>query len=179
MPLLALSSRGHTHQSENAWSGAVCTAAGGTQRKDIPLPQVPINECLKNIDELPELWDVFIGKMSFVGPRPDVPGYADQLTGTDRDVLQLRPGITGPASLKYRNEEELLANISERLKQEEVLCINGIEIRSVQEYNDRIIYPDKVRLNYYYFHHYSFIQDIRMIIATIFGKQIEYAGEKI
>ena len=142
MPLLALSSRGHTHQSENAWSSIVCTAASGTQRKDIP-------------------------------------GYADQLTGTDRDVLQLRPGITGPASLKYRNEEELLANISERLKQEEVLCINGIEIRSVQEYNDRIIYPDKVRLNYYYFHHYSFIQDIRMIIATIFGKQIEYAGEKI
>ena len=117
--------------------------------------------------------------MSLVGPRPDVPGYADQLTGTDRDVLQLRPGITGPASLKYRNEEELLANIAERLKQEEVLCINGIEIRSVQEYNDRIIYPDKVRLNYYYFHHYSFIQDIQMIIATIFGKQIEYAGEKI
>lgn len=141
----------------------------------------PLGEKLRRykIDELPELWDVFIGKMSFVGPRPDVPGYADQLTGTDRDVLQLRPGITGPASLKYRNEEELLANIAERLKQEEVLCINGIEIRSVQEYNDRIIYPDKVRLNYYYFHHYSFIQDIRMIIATIFGKQIEYAGEKI
>lgn len=141
----------------------------------------PLGEKLRRykIDELPELWDVFIGKMSFVGPRPDVPGYADQLTGTDRDILLLRPGITGPASLKYRNEEELLAKISERLKEEEVLFINGIAIHSVQEYNDRIIYPDKVRLNSYYYHHYSFLQDIRMILATILGKKIEYAGEKI
>ena len=61
------------------------------------------------LDELPELWNVLIGDMSFVGPRPDVPGYADQLKGKDRVVLKLRPGITGPASLKYRNEEELLA----------------------------------------------------------------------
>lgn len=61
------------------------------------------------IDELPGLWDVFIGKMSFVGPRPDVPGYADQLEGSDRDLLKLRPGITGPASLKYRDEEEMIA----------------------------------------------------------------------
>lgn len=62
------------------------------------------------LDELPGLWDVFIGKMSFVGPRPDVPGYADKLTGDDRDVLKLRPGITGPATLKYRLEDEYLAN---------------------------------------------------------------------
>ena len=61
------------------------------------------------LDELPELWNVLIGDMSFVGPRPDVPGYADMLKGSDREILRLRPGITGPASLKYRNEEELLA----------------------------------------------------------------------
>ena len=63
------------------------------------------------LDELPELWDVLIGNMSFVGPRPDVPGYADMLTGDDRRMLELRPGITGPASLKYRDEEELLAQV--------------------------------------------------------------------
>ena len=61
------------------------------------------------LDELPELWNVFIGDMSLVGPRPDVPGYADKLKGEERNILQLRPGITGPASMKYRNEEELLA----------------------------------------------------------------------
>ena len=141
----------------------------------------PLGEKLRRykIDELPELWDVFIGKMSFVGPRPDVPGYADQLTGTDRDVLRLRPGITGPASLKYRNEEELLTNIAKRLKTEEVLTINGIDIHSVQEYNDLIIYPDKVRLNCYYLHHYSFLQDIHMIFATVLGQNMMYAGEII
>lgn len=114
------------------------------------------------IDELPGLWDVFIGKMSFVGPRPDVPGYADCLTGDDRRILQLRPGITGPASLKYRDEEFILA-----------------QQENPQEYNDKVIYPDKVRLNLYYLDHYSFIDDIRMIFATVLGKKISYAGEII
>lgn len=69
------------------------------------------------LDEVPGLWDVFIGKMSFVGPRPDVPGYADKLTGDDRDVLKLRPGITGPATLKYRLEDEMIAElVREKLK---------------------------------------------------------------
>ena len=68
------------------------------------------------LDELPGLWDVFIGNMSFVGPRPDVPGYADKLEGEDRDVLKLRPGITGPASLKYRNEEEMIATFVQEIK---------------------------------------------------------------
>ena len=112
------------------------------------------------IDELPELWNVLIGDMSFVGPRPDVPGYADKLTGEDRDILMLRPGITGPASLKYRNEENLLA------LQE-----------NPQEYNDTIIYPDKVRINLYYLRHYSFAIDIKMIFCTIFGKKMKYNGE--
>lgn len=114
------------------------------------------------IDELPGLWDVFIGKMSFVGPRPDVPGYADCLQGDDRRILSLRPGITGPASLKYRDEEYILA-----------------QQPNPQEYNDKVIYPDKVRLNLYYLDHYSFWDDIRMIFATILGKQISYADEII
>lgn len=124
----------------------------------------PVGEFLRKykLDELPELWDVFIGKMSFVGPRPDVPGYADKLTGEDRDILQLRPGITGPASLKYRNEEELLA-----LKDDPI------------RYNNEVIYPDKVRLNLYYLRNYSFYMDIKLIMATILGRKIKYAGELI
>ena len=114
------------------------------------------------LDVLPELWNVLIGDMSFVGPRPDVPGYADKLEGDDRRVLQLRPGITGPASLKYRDEEVLLAAQA-----------------NPQEFNDKVIYPDKVRINLYYLDHYSFAADIKMIIATVLGKRIEYNNEII
>lgn len=114
------------------------------------------------LDELPELWNVLIGDMSFVGPRPDVPGYADQLKGKDRDVLKLRPGITGPASLKYRDEEVLLAKQS-----------------NPQKYNDEVIFPDKVRINLYYLHHYSFIKDIEMIICTVLGSRMKYDKEII
>lgn len=114
------------------------------------------------LDELPELWNVLIGDMSFVGPRPDVPGYADKLEGDDRRVLQLRPGITGPASLKYRDEEVLLAAQA-----------------NPQEFNDKVIYPDKVRINLYYLDHYSFAADIKIIIATVLGKRIEYNNEII
>ena len=120
------------------------------------------------LDELPELWNVLIGDMSFVGPRPDVPGYADALVGEDREVLQLRPGITGPASLKYRNEEDLLARVASE-------GIDGY-IDPVK-YNDEVIYPDKVRLNRYYLHHYSFWMDIKMLFATVLGKKIEYWDE--
>ena len=114
------------------------------------------------LDELPELWDVFIGNMSFVGPRPDVPGYADTLQGEDRIILTLRPGITGPATLKYRNEEELLATV-----------------QNPQQYNDTVIYPDKVRINRYYAEHYSFIDDIKMIFCTVLGKHMTYNNEII
>lgn len=114
------------------------------------------------LDELPELWNVLKGDMSFVGPRPDVPGYADALIGEDREVLRLRPGITGPASLKYRDEEELLATVE-----------------NPQQYNDDVIFPDKVRINRYYLHHYSFWTDIKMIFATVLGRQIEYGCEII
>ncbi|EKU88231.1 sugar transferase [Bacteroides oleiciplenus] len=107
------------------------------------------------LDELPELWNVLIGDMSFVGPRPDVPGYADKLEGENRRMLLLKPGITGPASLKYRNEEELLA------QQEEP-----------QRYNDEVLFPDKVRINIEYLDHWSFWNDIKIIIYTILGKDL-------
>ena len=124
----------------------------------------PLGEKLRRykLDELPELWNVLKGDMSFVGPRPDVPGYADQLQGEERDILKLKPGITGPASLKYRNEEELLASVE-----------------NPAQYNDEVIFPDKVRLNLYYLKNYSFIKDIQMIVCTVLGKKMDYAGEKI
>lgn len=114
------------------------------------------------IDELPELWNVLIGEMSFVGPRPDVPGYADMLKGEGRDILKLRPGITGPASLKYRNEEELLSHVDDPIK-----------------YNNEVIFPDKVRINLYYLHNYSFWTDIKLILCTVLGKNMMYNGEII
>lgn len=141
------------------------------------------------IDELPGLWDVLIGNMSFVGPRPDVPGYADNLVGNDRDVLKLRPGITGPATLKYRVEDEMIAEFVEQIKtgkNEQVAKLENIpDFCSMNDqdiavwYNDNVIYPDKVRLNCYYYRNYSFIKDIQMIFATVLGKKIEYAGEII
>lgn len=128
------------------------------------------------LDELPGLWDVLIGNMSFVGPRPDVPGYADKLTGADRDVLKLRPGITGPATLKYRLEDEMIAEyVAQKHSSGDMREAQEIAV----EYNDTVIYPDKVRLNCYYYHHYSFIKDIQMIVCTVLGKKMEYAGEEI
>lgn len=103
------------------------------------------------LDELPELWNVLIGDMSFVGPRPDVPGYADNLVGEDRLVLKLRPGITGPASLKYANEEEILA-----------------QVPNPQQYNDEVIFPDKVKINLNYYQNHTFFGDIKLIFQTIF-----------
>lgn len=128
------------------------------------------------LDELPGLWDVLRGKMSFVGPRPDVPGYADKLTGDDRDVLKLRPGITGPATLKYRLEDEMIAEyVASRQAAGDTRSMQEIAV----EYNDTVIYPDKVRLNCYYYRHYSFIKDIQMIFCTVLGKKMKYAGEEI
>lgn len=128
------------------------------------------------LDELPGLWDVLRGKMSFVGPRPDVPGYADALVDDDREVLLLRPGITGPATLKYRLEDEM---ISEYVAQKQAAGDARPMQEIAVEYNDHVIYPDKVRINRYYLHHYSFIKDIQMILCTVLGKKMEYAGEVI
>lgn len=103
------------------------------------------------LDELPELINVLFGHMSLVGPRPDVPGYADKLLGKERDILKIRPGITGPASVKYFNEEEILSSHE-----------------NPQEYNDEVIYPDKVRINLDYYNNQSIWLDIKIIFATIF-----------
>ncbi|ALK96691.1 sugar transferase [Massilia sp. WF1] len=104
------------------------------------------------LDELPQLFNVLIGSMSIVGPRPDVPGYADRLQGKDKVILQLRPGITGPASIKYKDEESILAAVDDP-----------------ESYNDRIIWPDKVRINREYFVHYSLLRDVKYIVHTILG----------
>lgn len=135
------------------------------------------------LDELPGLWDVLRGKMSFVGPRPDVPGYADKLEGDDRRVLELRPGITGPATLKYRLEDEMLADVRRKMEEGRCLPQEQIDRMSDQElavwYNDNVIYPDKVRINLYYLDHYSFWKDIQMILCTVLGKHMKYNNEII
>jgi lipopolysaccharide/colanic/teichoic acid biosynthesis glycosyltransferase len=104
------------------------------------------------LDELPQLWNVLIGDMSFVGPRPDVPGFLDKLTGEDRALLTLRPGITGPASLKYRDEEQILAQVGEP-----------------ERYNAEVIWPDKVRINLEYLRNWSLGKDLGFIIKTVLG----------
>lgn len=138
------------------------------------------------LDELPGLWDVLIGNMSFVGPRPDVPGYADKLEGDDRDVLKLRPGITGPATLKYRLEDEMIASFVSEVKSEKLKVKSGLQIPEglddqalAEWYNDNVIYPDKVRLNCYYYRNYSFLKDIEMIFATVLGWKVKFAGEEV
>jgi lipopolysaccharide/colanic/teichoic acid biosynthesis glycosyltransferase len=103
------------------------------------------------LDEIVELVNVLKGDMSLVGPRPDVEGYADKLEGDDRKILELRPGITGPASLKYINEEEILAKAS-----------------NPKQYNDEVIFPDKVKINLEYYNNRTFWGDIRIILNTIF-----------
>ena len=105
------------------------------------------------LDELPSLWNVLKGDMSFVGPRPDVQGYADKLVGDDRRLLDLRPGITGPATLKYSNEEKLLADVD-----------------NFKKYNDEVIFPDKVKINLEYINNWSLWMDIKIIFKTIFRK---------
>lgn len=103
------------------------------------------------IDELPELINILIGNMSFVGPRPDVPGYADLLKGEDRLILKLKPGITSLASLKYINEEAILASVEDPIR-----------------YNKEVIFPDKVKLNLNYYHNHNIWIDIKVIFATVF-----------
>jgi len=103
------------------------------------------------LDELPTLWNVIVGDMSLVGPRPDVPGYTDKLKGVERRILELRPGITGPATLKYSNEEQLLAGVNDPVK-----------------FNDNVIFPDKVKINLEYIENWSLWGDIKIIFNTIF-----------
>ena len=102
------------------------------------------------LDELPQLLNVLKGEMTLVGPRPDVPGYADLLQGDDRIILTLKPGITGLASLKYRNEEQLL-----------------MQQPHPQHYNDEVIWPDKVRINKWYASNRTFLIDLQIIFYTL------------
>lgn len=102
------------------------------------------------LDELPELWNVLTGDMSFVGPRPDIAEFTDRITGEERRILELRPGITCPASLKYSNEEEMLAGVPDP-----------------QKFTDEAVWPDKVRMNLEYYHERSFFGDIIIIIKTV------------
>ena len=104
------------------------------------------------VDELPQLFNILMGDMSFVGPRPDVEGYADKLQGDDRIILSIKPGITGPASLKYKDEEDILSK-----------KINP------KEYNDRIIWPDKVKINKEYLKNWTLKKDMMYIIKTVVG----------
>ena len=104
----------------------------------------------RKLDELPQIWNILAGSMSWVGPRPDVPGYADQLSGEDRIVLSVRPGLTGPATIKYKDEDKLL------LAQEDP-----------QEYNDKVIWPDKVEINKQYIQNWSLIKDIKYLLASV------------
>lgn len=122
-----------------------------TVRGDVRITKIGVFLRKYKLDELPELWNVIKGEMSLVGPRPDVPGYADKLVGKDRNVLKLRPGITGTASLKYANEEEILATQD-----------------NPQKYNDEVIFPDKVKVNLDYYENQSLWLDIKIIFATIF-----------
>ena len=102
------------------------------------------------IDEIPQLWNVFVGKMSFVGPRPDVPGYADVLDGKDRLILSVKPGITGPAQIFYSNEAKILSKQTH-----------------IKEFNDNVIWPDKIKINLEYIENYSFHKDLYYIWKTI------------
>jgi len=104
------------------------------------------------IDELPQLFNVLLGTMSFVGPRPDVAGFADLLEGEDRIILDLRPGITGPASLKYKDEEDLLS-----------------QQKDPEQYNRDVIWSDKVEINKTYIKEWSLKKDIMYIVKTVLG----------
>ena len=107
---------------------------------------------------------------------PNLPRNADKLKGEDRDVLKLRPGITGPATLKSRLEDQMISDyIAKKRKEGDIRPMQEIAV----EYNDTVLYPDKVRLNCYNYRHYSFVKDIQMILCTVLGKHMEYAGEVI
>ena len=132
----------------------MCTGAQaqGTVTTAADARVTPLGRFLRRwkLDELPQLWNVLAGRMSFVGPRPDVPGYADRLQGDDRRILELRPGITGPATLLFRDEERLLALA-----------------KNPQSFNDAVVYPEKVRLNREYLEGGNFGRDLGYVFATV------------
>lgn len=135
-------------------AGGSVTAAGDDRI-------TPVGRFLRRwkLDELPQLWNVLTGRMSFVGPRPDVPGYADRLHGEDRRILDLRPGITGPATLLFREEERLLALA-----------------KDPKAFNDDVVFPEKVRINRDYLETASFWRDIGYILATVTPALVKRTG---
>ena len=132
----------------------MCTEGGSmiTAANDIRITRIGAILRKVKLDELPQLYNVLIGDMSFVGPRPDVPGYLDRLGSEWQDVLDLRPGITGPATLFFRNEEELLADTD-----------------NPEDYNDNYIWPKKLEMNREYAISWSFVTDLRYIVQTVLG----------
>lgn len=113
------------------------------------------------LDELPQLLNILVGNMTWIGPRPDVPGYFDTLEGDDRKLLQFKPGITGPASLKYKNEEEILA----------------VQLDPI-DFNDRILFPDKVKVNLNYFKKRTWASDLYLLWCTFAGKDYHTFTQK-
>lgn len=112
------------------------------------------------VDELIQLWDVAVGNMSIVGPRPDVPGWADEVVGDDRIILSVRPGITGPAALYFRNEEQLLSSVPNK-----------------EKFNSEVVWPKKVELNKTYVRKWSLLGDLAIIAQTIFPKLADGAEQ--
>jgi lipopolysaccharide/colanic/teichoic acid biosynthesis glycosyltransferase len=151
----------HTRVGRNGvhfevWKFRTMVYAPGIEASEITIagdPRItPLGRRLRRwkLDELPQLWNVIRGEMSLVGPRPDIPGYADRLTGTASRLLDLRPGITGPATLYYRDEEDLLASVDDP-----------------REHNDGVVYPLKVRLNLKYLEDWSLARDIGYLVVTV------------
>ena len=104
------------------------------------------------LDELPQLFNILKGDMSFVGPRPDLPGYYDLLEGENRKILELKPGLTSEASIKYRNEETILQNVS-----------------NPKQYNDEVLFPDKIKMNLDYYYKQNLLIDLKIILKTVIG----------
>jgi len=125
---------------------------GGTVTKENDERITKIGRFLRKtkLDEIPQLFNILKGDMSFVGPRPDVPGYADELTGDDAVILEVLPGITGPATIKYRNEEEILS-----------------KVENPEKYNDEVLWPDKVKINKEYVKNLNFMDDLKYILKTL------------
>lgn len=133
----------------------------GTSKSTITTNQHQVTKIGKilreyKLDELPQLFNILKGEMSFVGPRPDVEGYADKLVGEDRIMLNVKPGITGPAQLKYRNEEDILSKVKDPIM-----------------YNDTVLWPDKVRINIEYVKNWSFKKDLVYMFKTIIKNKRE------
>lgn len=119
-------------------------------KNEVVIPTIAAFFRKYKLDELPQLLNILFGQMSFVGPRPDIPGYYDKLVGDERKILELKPGLTSEASIKYSNEEEILKNIP-----------------NPEKFNNEVIFPDKIKMNLHYYYNRSFIGDLKVIFNTL------------